>query len=91
MQGVLIMAQWANNLTTVAWVTVELWVPSPILQLWLGFNPQPRNFHMHLVWPKKETHTHTHTHTHTKNTICKVVSFLLYMEVVYPGVNYIGS
>ena len=56
------MAQWAKNLMRVAQVAAKVWVPSPAqhsglkdpallklwrrLQLWLGFDPRPRNFHM---------------------------------------------
>ena len=29
---------------------LHLWYGS---QMWLGFNPWPRNFHMPWVWPKK--------------------------------------
>ena len=53
------MERWGKNLTSVAWVTVEMQVPSPawsselkdpvLLQLWLGFNPWPGNFHMSQV------------------------------------------
>ena len=34
------MAQWIKDLA--------------LLQLWLGFSPWPRNFHMPWVWPKKK-------------------------------------
>ena len=49
------------QLTAAAWVTAEAWVRSPaqcrgkeelaLLQLQLGFNPWPGNFHMLQVWP----------------------------------------
>ena len=55
------MVQWIKNLTAGAWVTVEAWVRSSaqcsgvknpvLLQLQLGFNPWPSNFHMLLVRP----------------------------------------
>ena len=63
------MMQWVENLTAAAWVTAEVQVQSPAqcnglkdpvlpqlwlgLQLWLGFNPWPRNFHMPWVRPLK--------------------------------------
>ena len=51
------LAQWIKDL-----VLLQLWHRS---QLWLRFNPWPRNFHM-LPVPsqKKKKNTHTHTHTH---------------------------
>ena len=65
------MVQWVKNLTVVAWVAMEVWVGSPAwgdelkdlalphlwhrLQLWLGFSPWPRNFHMPGMWPLKQT------------------------------------
>lgn len=47
------MAQWVKNLTAVALVAVEAWVPSPAqssglkdLTLQLSFSPWPWDFHM---------------------------------------------
>ena len=56
----LIVVQWVKNLTTVAWVTAEVWVQSLAQcselkdlvmlhlwhrwQQWLRLNPWPRNF-----------------------------------------------
>ena len=64
------MGQWVENLTSVAQVAVETWVlpparhsglKDPVLpqllrrsQLWLGFSPWPRNFHMPWVWLVKK-------------------------------------
>ena len=63
------MAQWVKKPTVVAWVAFVARVKSltgyselkdsalPQLlcrsQLWLGFNPWPRNFDMLWVWPLK--------------------------------------
>ena len=57
------MVQWVKNTTAVAHVTLEVWVRSPawhsglkdltLLQLYLGFNPWPGNFHRPQAWPKK--------------------------------------
>lgn len=57
------MMQGLKNLTAAAPVTVEAWVWSSawhsglkdpvLLQLWVGFNLWPVNFHMLLVWPLK--------------------------------------
>ena len=68
--GVPAVGQWVKNLTAGALVTAEAWVPSPALcsgwkdlalpqlqhrsQLWAGFNPWPRNFHIWWMWPKKK-------------------------------------
>ena len=62
--GVPTVVQWIKNLTAVAQVAVEAWVQSlawhsglkePALQqLWLGFKPWLRNFHMPWVQPFKE-------------------------------------
>ena len=59
------MAQWVKPLTAVAQVAVEAWVPSlaqhrglkdlASLQLWLRFDPWPRNFHMLRVQPLTTT------------------------------------
>ena len=56
-----IVAQWVKNLTAAAWVAVKVWAQSltqcsglkdlVLLQLWLGFNSWPRNFHMIWVGP----------------------------------------
>ena len=54
--GVPTGAQWAENLTAVAWVAAEGWVRS---QLWFGFDPWPRNFHMRQVWPPSPQKNHT--------------------------------
>ena len=55
------MVQWVKNLSTRAWVDAEAWVQSlarlsglkdlALLQLWLRFNPWPRNFHILWVRP----------------------------------------
>ena len=55
------MAQWVRILTAAASVAAEVQVRSlslasglkdlVLLQLWLGFNPWPRYFHMLWVWP----------------------------------------
>ena len=60
--GVPAVAQWVKNPTAAAWVPVEVWVGSPAQnrglkdptlpqllqrsQLWLRFNPWPRNLHI---------------------------------------------
>ena len=54
------MAQWAQNPPAVALVPVKAWVRFPawsnwlkdpaLLQLQLGLDPWPRNFHMQWVW-----------------------------------------
>ena len=41
-----ILVQWVKNPTL-----LQLWCR---LQLWLGFNPWPGNFHVLWVWPKKK-------------------------------------
>ena len=64
-QGVPPMVQWVKDLTSAAWIAMEEQVQSVAwfsglqdqvlpqlqcrLQLWLGFNPWPRNSHMLLV------------------------------------------
>ena len=64
------MAQWVKNLIAVAQVIAEGQIRSLAwcsalkdptlpqrwhrLQLWLGFNPWPENFHMPWVWPLKK-------------------------------------
>ena len=64
------MAQWVKNLTADTRVNAEAWVRFPAqhgglkdlalpllqcrLQLWLGFNPWPGNFHMLWVWLLKK-------------------------------------
>ena len=58
------MAQWVRNPTALAWVASEVWVRAPaqdsglkdqaMLQLQLGFNPWPKNFHMPWVQPFKK-------------------------------------
>ena len=61
------MVQWVKNPNATAWITEEAWDRSPAQhsglkdpalpqlwcrsQLWLGFNPWPRNFHMPWVGP----------------------------------------
>ena len=59
--GVPTVVQWVKNLTTVAPITAEVRVQSlaqhgglkdlVLLQLWLGFDLWPRNFHILWVWP----------------------------------------
>ena len=59
--GVSAKLQWVKNPTAVAQVAVEAWVGSlalssgfkdlVFLQLWPGFNPCPRNFHVPWVQP----------------------------------------
>ena len=54
------MAQWVNDLACLCSVAGS--IPSPVLwvkdrallQLWLGFDPWPKNFHMPWVQLKKE-------------------------------------
>ena len=58
------MSQWVKNLTAAAQVTAEAKVRSlarcsglkdlTLLQLQLGFNPWPGNFHMLWVWPLRQ-------------------------------------
>ena len=64
------MVQWVKNLTAAVWVTVKVWVQSLArhsglkdqvllqlqcrLQLRLGFNLWPGNFHMLWVWLLKK-------------------------------------
>ena len=62
--GVPAVVQWVWNPTAAALVAAEVWVQSPVwcsglkgsgiataAQLWLGFSPWPRNFHMQWVQP----------------------------------------
>ena len=61
--GVPTVVQWAKDLTAVDCAAEEERVSSPawhsglkelvVLQLWLGFNPCPRNFDMLWIWPQK--------------------------------------
>ena len=77
--------QWVKNLTTVARVAVQAWLRSPTrrsglkeltlrwlwykVQLWLGFNPWPRNSYVPQVQPLKK--------------LVKMVSFMLYIFYHY--------
>ena len=67
MKGVPAVVQQVKNPTALAPFAAEEQVPSvawctglkdlALPQLWLGFNPWPRNFHMPQVWPlKKQKH-----------------------------------
>ena len=73
------MVQWVKNLTAVAWIAVEAWFQSltgfsglkgpALLQVWLGFNPWPGNFHKPWVWPLKKK---------KKKKVSLSISFMLY-------------
>ena len=63
------LEQWVKNLAL-----LQLWCKS---QLWLKFNPWPRNFHMLWMWPKK--------------TICliSICSYIDIRYIRYIGIRYI--
>ena len=81
------MVQWVKDLTAVAWVAAVLgsipslvqWVKDPVLpQLWLGFSPWPRNFHMPRVQTIKTKQNKNENENATKIFhFCSVISVFL--------------